>query len=59
VPREAVPCLGESTTAALAKEWPDLRLHADIGWVPIVCEAGLTMHGAFLYGGLLSAGQTR
>jgi hypothetical protein len=51
----ANPSEGTDNFFPASKEWPDLRLHADIGWVPIVCEAGLTMHGAFLYGGLLSA----
>jgi endoglucanase len=53
----ANPAEGTDSFYPPSKEWPDLRLHADIGWAPIVCEAGLTMHAAFLYGGLLSAGR--
>ncbi len=55
----ANPKQGVDNFFPASSQWPDLRLHADIGWAPIVCESGLTMHAAFLYGALLSAGGER
>ena len=36
------------------KSWPDLRLFADVGWLPILSEFSVSstmLHTVFLYGG--------
>lgn len=52
------PSVGRDNFFPPSREWPDLRLFADIGWVPILSEfsvASTMLHSVFLYGALLSA----
>jgi endoglucanase len=52
------PSAGRENFDPPCTTWPDLRLFADIGWVPILSEftVGSSMlHTTFLYGSLLSA----
>lgn len=54
----ANPSVGRDNFFPPSREWPDLRLFADIGWVPILSEfsvASTMLHSTFLYGALLSA----
>jgi endoglucanase len=56
----ANPSVGSDNFFPPSREWPDLRLFADIGWVPILSEfsvASTMLHSVFLYGALLSAGE--
>ncbi len=55
----ANPSTGADNYYPPARDWPDLRLFADIGWVPILSEhtvASTMLHTTYLYGALLSAG---
>ena len=52
------PSAGSDNFYPPAQNWPDLRLFADVGWVPILSEFSVSstmLHTVFLYGGLLSA----
>jgi endoglucanase len=54
----ANPSTGRDNFFPPSREWPDLRLFADIGWVPILSEfsvASTMLHSTFLYGALLAA----
>jgi hypothetical protein len=58
----ANPSVGSDNFFPPSRAWPDLRLFADIGWVPILSEfsvASTMLHSVFLYGALLSAGEQR
>jgi endoglucanase len=55
----ASPSAGRENFDPPPATWPDLRLYADIGWLPILSEftVGSSMlHTTFLYGSLLTAG---
>jgi hypothetical protein len=54
------PSIGVDNFYPPAKDWPDLRLFADVGWPPIIAEhqVGATeLHSTFLYGALQAAGR--
>jgi hypothetical protein len=54
------PSTGKDNFDPPSKKWPDLRLFADIGRVPILSEFSVhanMLHTAFLYGALLSAAE--
>ena len=55
----ADPSRGVDNYYPPASQWPDLRLFADVGWVPILSEYSVSstmLHTTFLYGALLAAG---
>jgi len=53
----ANPAAGKDNFYPPSRQWPDLRLFADIGWAPILAEtnsvAGNMLRTVFLYGSLL------
>lgn len=54
----ANPQAGTDNFYPPARQWPDLRLFADVGWVPILSEHSVSstmLHTTFLYGALLAA----
>lgn len=54
----ANPSAGKDNFDPPSRDWPDLRLFADIGWVPILSEFSVSstmLHTVFLYGALLSS----
>ncbi len=58
----ANPSAGKDNFFPPAKDWPDLRLFADVGWVPILSEFSVSstmLHSVMLYGALLSAEERR
>jgi len=54
----ANPSDGRDNFYPPCKSWPDLRLFADVGWLPILSEFSVSstmLHTVFLYGALMSA----